>query len=49
MKDKKHGKPVYNIYATKNTSNTNKKFTKPTGKYTLDEPVPGYNPNQITS
>ena len=42
MKDKKHGKPVYDIYA-KPKKNSDKKFTAPTGKYSLYDNVPGGN------
>ena len=48
MKDKKHGKPVYDIYA-KPKKPSDKKFTSPTGKYSLYDKVPNSNQKALPS
>ena len=42
MRDQKHGKKTNDIYAKPKPKNTNQKFTRPTGAYTLnsDQPQP---------
>lgn len=60
MRDQKHGKKTNDIYAKPKPKNPNQKFTRPTGAYTLNTPVPqqlgtqstglvSNNPNQIKS
>ena len=58
MRDQKHGKKTNDIYAKPKPKNPNQKFTRPTGAYTLNTPVPQQigtqstglvNPNQIHS
>ena len=48
MKDKKHNKPVYDIYA-KPKKPTDKKFTSPTGKYSLYDNIPNANQKSLPS